>query len=135
MKILFGVTGAVIGLVFGSIATLAVVESLSDGNTLGEAFQLMYGAPIGLLGGTCLGAAMALRVGRLLREKPTSGFGRRRRCKRVLGLLLGLPAAFGIALWAARTATEPPTDARMLRHFERDAPLFERLIEMANADK
>jgi len=135
VKTLFGIIGAVVGAVFGLIAAVALVRLLSDGNTLGEAFLFLAAAPLGFLPGAVVGALLTVRVLSRLRERPASVAGRREQKRMRLGLLLGTAAAFVIVLLVAREAAAPPSDASMLRHFERHEATFEKLVTMAGADK
>jgi gas vesicle protein len=136
VKIVFVLIGVVIGAVFGLIAAMALAELLNHGNTLAEGFYLLLMAgPLGILTGAVVGALLAVRVVPRLREKPTSLTGRREQKRILLGLLLGVPAAFVAVIWVAREAVKPPLDSVMIRHFERQQTAFEKLVTMARADK
>lgn len=135
MGLAFGIIGAVIGAIFGLISVTALVELLSNGNTLGEAFLFLIAAPLGILTGAAIGALVMVRVVPHLRKRPTSVAARRGQKRILLGLLPGIPAAFGVVIFIAREAVEPPSDSAMLRHFERQQTTFEKLVKMASADK
>ncbi len=135
MKALFGIIGAVIGAVFGFIAALALVRLPGGGNTLGEAFLFIAAAPVGFLTGAVFGALLAVGVVAKFREKPTSVAARREQKRMVVGLLLGIPAAFVVVIFVARKAAEPPSDSVMLIHFEGQEATFEQMVKMAGADK
>ena len=135
MKILFRVIGASLGAAFGLLASVAVVEVLSGGNTLEEGFLLLTGAPIGLLAGAVTGAIAAARAAQRLGAKCISDSERVRKRRLILALAMGIPAAFICVAWIARVVVEPPSDAAMLRHFERHEGDFNALVEMAGADR
>lgn len=136
MKIVFGSIGAVIGAAFGLIVAVALVELLSQGNTLAEGFfLLLIAGPLGVLTGAVVGALFTVRVVPHLREKSTSVADRREQKRILLGVLLGVPAALVVVIWVARDAVKPPSDSVMIRHFERQQATFEELVTMARADK
>jgi hypothetical protein len=135
VKTLFGIVGALVGGGLGLVGAFALVELVSGGNTLAEGFTLLVVAPIGALTGIVVGALVAIRVVLRLRETPTSVVGRRDQTRLIVGLLLGIPAAFAVAILIAREAVKPPSDAAMLRHFERQQTTFDELVKMASTDK
>ncbi|MGH7866176.1 MAG: hypothetical protein ACREP9_00765 [Candidatus Dormibacteraceae bacterium] len=132
---MIGIIGAVIGATFSLIAAVAFVRLLGYGNTLAEGFLLFIAAPLGVLIGAVAGTVTAVRVFRRLREKPRSVTGQREQKRILLGLLLGLPAAFLAVLWVAREAVKPPSDSVMIRHFDREEAAFDKLVKMVSADK
>jgi hypothetical protein len=135
MGLAFGIIGAVVGAIFGLISAVALVELLSNGNTLGEGFLLLIAAPVGVLTGAAGGALVTVRVVPHLRKTPPSVAARRGQKRILLGLLLGIPAAFVVVIFIAREAVKPPSDSAMLGHFERQQTTFESLVKMASADK
>ena len=135
VKTLFGILGAVIGAAFGLIAGVALVRLLMHGNTVGEGFLLLIAVPLGVLTGAIVGAVVAARVIPRLREKPTSATGRPDQRRALLGLLVGTPALFVVVILISREAVEPPSDSAMLGRFEREHVTFEKLVQMADADK
>jgi hypothetical protein len=135
VKTLFGIIGAVTGAVLGFTAAVALVRLLSHGNVLGEGFLILIAAPLGVLTGAVAGAPVTVRVVAYLRQPAASVAARPEQKILLLGLLLGIPAAFLVLVLIAREAVEPPSDSAMLRHFERQQTTFERLVKMADADK
>jgi hypothetical protein len=135
VKIIFGITGGVIGAIFGLIVAIAIVGLLSQGNTVAEGFSILFAGPTGLLAGLVAGAVGGARVFSSLWGAPTSGNGRRERLRKLVGLALGITAAFVAVIWLARETVEPPSDAAMLRRFTRQEGTFNSLVEMASVDK
>jgi hypothetical protein len=135
LKILFRIVGAVIGAAFGLLASEALVRLLSGGNVLEEGFLLLPGAPVGLLLGAFAGAIVATRAARRLGVKSISDAERGVKRRLILALVLGIPTAFIAVVWVDREAVQPPSDAAMLRHFDRHEGAFDTLIKMASADK
>jgi hypothetical protein len=131
VKILLRIIGAVTGAAFGLLSSVALVRVLSGGNVVEEGFLLLPGAPIGLLVGAFAGAIVAMQAARMFLSAP--GRGKKRRL--LLALVLGIPAAFIAVAWIAREAVEPPSDAVMLRHFDRHEGALDTLAKMADADK
>jgi hypothetical protein len=135
VKILLRIIGAVIGAAFGFFSSVAIIRLLSDGNTIEEGFLLVPGAPVGLLVGAFAGAVVATQASRPLGAKVLSNLGRVEKRQLILALVLGISAAFIAVVWIAREAVEPPSDATMLRHFDRHEAAFNTLAKMAGADK
>lgn len=135
MKIVYRTSGSVIGAALGVFVCMALAARLSDGNTLGEGFMFVLGAPIGILAGAITGAIYASRAAKLLGEQSTSDTLRRRKRRVALTLVLGIPAAFIAMDWTTKEAHEPPSDAAMLREFALHEATFNTLVEMASADK
>jgi hypothetical protein len=93
------------------------------------------GAPVGLLVGAFAGAIVAMQAARRLGANSISASGRREKRRLILALVLGIPAAFVTVIWIARVSVEPPSDAAMLRHFDRHEGALDTLVKMADADK
>jgi hypothetical protein len=134
VKILLRVIGAVIGAAFGLLSSVALIRLLSGGNIVEEGFLLLPGAPAGVLVGAFAGAIVAMQVARRLGAKFLSDSGRGEKRRLILALVLGIPAAFIAVVWIAREAVEPPSDAAMLRHFDRHEGALDTLAKMAGAD-
>jgi len=135
VKNLFRIIGAVIGAVFGLFACVAIIRLLSGGNAVEEAFLFLPVAAVSLLTGAVAGAIVGTRAARRLSAKSLSDTERVEKRRFILALVLGIPTAFIAVVWIAREAVEPPSDATMLRQFERNESKFDALVGMANADK
>jgi hypothetical protein len=101
---------------------------------LAAGFLFLPGAAVSLIAGAIAGAILATRVAKRLGEPATAAERRSRRIL-VLSLLLGIPGALVAVVWIGREAMKPPSDAAMLRHFERHEATFAALAQMATADK
>jgi hypothetical protein len=135
VKILLRIIGAVIGAAFGLLASVALIRLLSGGNIVEEGFLFLPAAPVGLLTGAIAGAITATRIAKRLGKKSISDAERVGKRRIILTLVLGIPTSFIAVAWIAKEAVAPPSDAAMLRHFERHAATLDKLVEMVSADK
>jgi hypothetical protein len=124
-----------IGAAFGAIASVAIIRLLSGGNVVAEGFLVLPGAPVGLLVGAFAGAFVAARTAQRLGANSLSNVELVGKHRLILALVLGVPTAFVGVVWVSREAIEPPSDAAMLRHFDRHEGTFDTLIKMASIDK
>jgi hypothetical protein len=127
------ILGALIGAAFGLVTCFELLPILCGGNLLAAGFLFLPGAAVSLIAGGIAGAISATRVAKRLGE-PTTATERRSRRILVLSLLLGIPSTFVAVVWIGRAAMKPPSDAAMLRHFERHEATFAALAQMATAD-
>jgi len=134
MMITVRIIGTIVGAAFGLVICHALLPALCGGNTLAAGFLFLPGAAVSLIAGGIAGAISATRVAMRLGEPVTAAERRSRRIL-VLSLLLGIPSAFVAVVWIGREAMMPPSDAAMLRHFERHEATFAALAQMAIADK
>jgi hypothetical protein len=95
----------------------------------------MPAAPVSLIVGGFAGALAAERIALRVGVAPSTEAQRRSRRLIFLALILGVPSAFIAVVWIGRETMKPPSDAVMLRHFQRHEPAFAALAEMASADK
>jgi len=128
------VIGILVGAAFGVVTCFEVLPILCGGNTLTAGFLFLPAAPLSLIAGGVAGAISGTRVARRLGESAAATERRSRRIL-VLALLLGIPSAFFAVIWIGREVMKPPSDAAMLRHFERHEATFAALAQMATADK
>ena len=134
MRIIIRIVGALIGAAFGVVTCFELLPILCGGNMLAAGFLFLPGAAVSLIVSGIAGAILATRVAKRWGE-PARAAERRSRLILVLSLLLGIPSAFVAVVWIGREAMEPPSDAAMLRHFERHEATFAALAQMATADK
>jgi hypothetical protein len=134
MRIVIRIIGAVVGAAFGFVTCFELLPVLCGGNMLAAGFLFLPGAVVSLIGGGFAGAISATRVTKHL-DRPATAAQRRSRRILVVSLLVGIPSAFVAVVWIGREAMEPPSDAAMLRHFERHEATCTTLAQMATVDK
>jgi hypothetical protein len=135
LKILLRIIGTIIGAALGLLTCVALIQLLSGGNVVFEGFMFLPGAPVSLIVGAIAGAIIAKRTLQRLDKKSISDADQVGKRRFILAMALGIPTAFIVAVWIARETKEPPSDASMLRFFERHYATFDTLVEMASADK
>ncbi len=135
MKILAGAIGAITGALFGAICSWSVSVLLSRGNVLLAGALTFVGVPLGGILGAISGIVAGLKGLPKLGKRPDTENEQREKTRLVGALLFGVPAAFLLVIFVGWYSSQPPSDRAMLRHFERNETVFNKIIEMANVDK
>ncbi len=135
MRTFARIVGVGIGAAFGLVACYVLLPALCGGNLLAAGFLFLPAAAVSLIVGGYVGALAAKRIAMRLAMTPSTDAQRRSRRVLFLALILGVPSAFVAVIWIGRESRKPPSDAAMLRHFERHESTFVALAQMASADK
>ena len=134
-KLLYGLTGALLGFTLGGATAFLFVSSAVDGDGLGVFFLMVVWGPVGLIAGTVLGVMFALRVLRYVRENQQGKHIKRSNSLLVLGCVLAVPILDAAMVWNGNQYQYPPSNQQLLNNFRFHHAQLDELAQMKLLDK
>lgn len=135
MRFVYGLVGAVIGIIVGGAGTILLLSAIFQSDTLGFAFAVIYLGCIGLVVGVIAGILVSQLLWHRSRHEPADGQIRSHSGIVLIGwVAVPLLASWGM-LWGSSLFGQPPSDSVLLENFARHRPEFDQLAWMVEKDQ